>query len=187
MNKVSRLRFLPTIAPIALLCLIFNIGCLIPLPMLEVVANCEIRGEVKVVDTNLPVENMMIFAVYEFKKDMGTSKKPTAIGPIYSDSNGRFVIPKFLEKKWYLEHLNMGDCAGDLLFVHPTLGAFTVLICKKDYPPELPFKELKVTAGHNHQKWTMEMTKYSYKAIERLPEDLQIKAWAHVSPKMRPN
>jgi len=164
-----------------------NLACLIPVPRAQVVANCEIRGEIKMIDSNEPAENVMIFALYSFKGDEAKSKKPISVGPILSDSKGQFSIPRYFRKHWYLEHLYMGDCGGSLLFIHPRLGAYSVLICTEDFSPGLEFKELKVVQHTMDEKWTKERIKYTYTAITQLPNDLQSKAWAHVDPEMRPN
>lgn len=127
----------------------------------------------------------MIFALYSFNKDNGTTKEPIAVGPILSDAEGRFVVPKFYKKQWYLEHMYMGDCGGSLLFIHPSLGAYTVLMCTDDFPPDRPFKDLAVHQDTVNEKWTTAQIKYSYHAIEELPKSLQPMAWAHVVPEMR--
>ncbi len=166
-------------------CLVLQASCLIPIPMTQVVANCEIHGVIRMEDSNLPVENVMVFAKYEFAKDLGTPREPICIGPFFSDTNGRFNIPKFYKKQWYLEHLYMGNCGGSLLFIHPSLGAYSVLICTENFPPELPFKELEVTQHSITPKFTKEMVIFTYNAIGELPKSVQQKAWAHVVPEVR--
>ena len=153
------------------------VSCTACVPLRQVVANCEVRGQLRMEGSDAPVENVMIFARYNFK---ASSVQPIVVGPILSDSTGRFVIPAFYRSHWYIEHLYMGSCGGDLLFVHPTLGSYSVLMCTEDFPPSLPYKELNVVQYGAESSFAK-----TYGEIDSLPRNLQGLAWAHVDPERR--
>ena len=151
----------------------------------QVVENCEIHGEIRSNETDLPVSNMMIFARYSFNKDRGSNTPPIVVGPFFSDENGRFVIPKSKKSQWYIEMMYMGDCGADLLFIHPNRGAFSMLTCSEDFPSELPYKDLKVVQRMNSALSTKKDIQRTYWTINSLPIELQSIAWQHVDSDLR--
>jgi len=172
--KVIRVQLL-----VALFAILLCSACA---PLKQVVANCEVHGQITMQGTGDPVENVMIFVRYNFK---ASSVKPIFIGPILSDTQGRFVIPSFQESHWYIEHFYMGDCGGDILFVHPTLGSYTVLMCTEDFPPTLLSKQLQVSQRGIDSKHPMKDIIYSYTVLDDLPQNIRAIALAHMSVEMR--
>ncbi|HID70428.1 MAG TPA: hypothetical protein EYP35_08220 [Desulfobacterales bacterium] len=107
---------------IALICVLFAIGCegvLFPLPYRSL---APFEGKVVDADTKQPVEEAVVLGIYYFESYSiaGTSSHLKDGQEVMTDRNGEFKLPR--TRRWFV--LNRGYPEGKLVIFKPGYGVF---------------------------------------------------------------
>jgi hypothetical protein len=176
---MARVPVIPMYIVNAILIVVCLMGCL----RSTTIANCEIHGYIYDSEATLnPEPRVMVWAFYHIRSTTTNTKENLIIrGPFYTDEKGKVIISQFYQSKVIIDGIYMGDCAGELVFIHPNKGCFTKPLCTDNYPPSLKYFDLTVTIPSGRPN---EVKGYR-KVISQLPKEYQAVAWQFVDPEYR--